>query len=85
MSTVTYSIPILGLDFSRGAALSVEHVLEMVDGVVKVHVNSATATAYVNVDSDRTLVKNVVRAIEECGYETSVAHLPEWREWCNNV
>ena len=75
MSTEMHSIPILGLSCGGGGALSVEHVLEKMDGVLRVYVNPATAAAYVTLDPDRILVKDVVRAIQECGYDAGVSDL----------
>lgn len=75
MSTETHSIPILGLSCGGGGALSLEHVLERMDRVETVYVNPATETAYVTLDPDRILVRDVVRAIKKCGYDVGVSEL----------
>ncbi len=76
MSTETHTVPILGLSCGGGGALSLEHRLEKMDGIVTVWVNPATETAYVTLDPERILMRDVVQAIEKCGYHAGVYRGP---------
>ena len=72
MPIETHMVPILGLSFGGRRALSLEHGLKQMEGIVKVWVNPAKETAFVTLDPERILMRDVVGAIEECGYEAGV-------------
>ncbi len=76
MSTQTHSVPILGLSCGGGEALALSHTLEGMDGIVTFWVNRGTEVAYVTLDPERILMRDVVGAIEECGYDAGVCQGP---------
>lgn len=66
MSTETHTVPILGLTCGGGGARAREHRLEEMDEFATAWVNPATETAYVTLDPDRLLTRDVVQGIERC-------------------
>ena len=76
MSTQTHSVPILGLSGAGGEALALSHTLEEIDGIVTFWVNKGTEVAYVTLDPELILMREVVRVIEECGYDAGMCRGP---------
>ncbi|NJD29537.1 MAG: heavy-metal-associated domain-containing protein [Chloroflexi bacterium] len=61
-------IPIFGLGCGGAGAGAVERELAAADGVVRVYVNPATETAYVDYDPSETDPWTLERAVERAGY-----------------
>jgi len=70
MDPMKCSLAVIGLSCGGGGAISVERVVMRLDGVVRVYVNPATETAYVDYDPARTSVERIAAAIEALGYKT---------------
>jgi copper chaperone CopZ len=76
MTTETHTVPIIGLSCGGGGALSLEHALGEMDGILTAWVNPATETAYVTLDPERILMRDVIRTIEACGYAAGACRDP---------
>ena len=61
-------IPIFGLGCGGAGATTIEHELAATDGVVRVYVNPATETAYVDYDPAETDASTLALAVERAGY-----------------
>ena len=61
-------IPIYGLGCGGAGASAVERELAATDGVLRVYVNPATETAYVDFDPAKTDALSLSKAIENAGY-----------------
>jgi Cu+-exporting ATPase len=61
-------IPILGLGCGGAGATTIERELAATDGVMRVYVNPATDTAYVDYDPSETDPWALARAVERAGY-----------------
>ena len=61
-------IPVYGLGCGGAGVTTVERELAATDGVVRVYVNPATETAYVDYDPAETDALTLSRAIEKAGY-----------------
>jgi copper chaperone CopZ len=62
-------IPIYGLGCGGAGATTIEGELAATDGVVRVYVNPATETAYIDYDPAETDAWVLARAIERAGYQ----------------
>ncbi len=70
METAKVSLPIFDLSLGGCGALTIEHVLRELDGVVEAYVNPATETAYLTYEPRRLPVHRIADAIRALGYET---------------
>jgi copper chaperone CopZ len=61
-------IPVYDLGCGGAGALTIERKLAATDGVVRVYVNPATETAYVDYDPAATDARTLARVIERVGY-----------------
>lgn len=61
-------IPIHGLGCGGAGVTTIERELAATDGVVRVYVNPATETAYVDYDPAETDPWSLARAVEKAGY-----------------
>lgn len=61
-------VPVLGLGCGGSGAVTIERELAATDGVLRVYVNPATETAYVDYDPAETDPWVLARAIERAGY-----------------
>ncbi len=61
-------IPVYGLGCGGAGAITIERELAATDGVLRVYVNPATETAYVDYDPAETDAWSLARAIERAGY-----------------
>jgi len=61
-------IPVFGLGCGGAGGTTIERVLAATDGVLRVYVNPATETAYVDYDPGETDVWSLARAVEAAGY-----------------
>ena len=61
-------IPVFGLGCGGSGATTVERELAVMRGVIRVHVNPATETAYIDYDPTETDSWVLARAIEHAGY-----------------
>ena len=61
-------IPIFGLGCGGAGATTIERELAATGGVMRVYVNPATDTAYVDYDPSETDPWTLVRAVERAGY-----------------
>jgi copper chaperone CopZ len=61
-------IPVYGLGCGGAGATTVEHELAATDGVLRVYVNPATETAYVDYDPAEVDALALVSVIERAGY-----------------
>lgn len=61
-------IPIFGLGCGGAGATTIERELAAIDGVLRVYVNPATETAYVEYDPSEAVPWTLVRAVERTGY-----------------
>ncbi len=68
MSRVRVTMPIEGLSCGGGGALVVERALAKLPGVVRVYVNPATETAYVEYDPTRLTRRQLMAAVESAGF-----------------
>lgn len=66
--TRNLQIPILDLGCGGAGVTTIERELAATDGVVRIYVNPATETAYVDFDPAETDVSVLARAIERAGY-----------------
>ncbi len=64
-------IPIYGLGCGGAGATTIERELAATHGVVRVYVNPATETAYVDYDPAETNAWVLARAIERAGYQVA--------------
>jgi len=64
-----FQIPAHGLGCSGAGASTVERVLAATDRVLRVYVNPATETAYVDYDPADADARVLARAIERAGYQ----------------
>jgi len=62
-------IPVYGLGCGGAGATTIERELAALDGVIRVYVNPATATAYVDYDPTEIEARVLARAIERVGYQ----------------
>ena len=62
-------IPVYGLGCGGSGAPTSERELVATDGVLRVYVNPATETAYVDYDQAETDPWTLARAIERAGYQ----------------
>lgn len=62
-------VPVNGLGCGGAGATTVERVLAATDGVLRVYVNPATETAYVDYDPADADAWVLDRAIERAGYQ----------------
>jgi copper chaperone CopZ len=62
-------IPVYGLGCGGAGATTIERELAATDGVLRVYVNPATETAYVDYDPAETDAWVLARAIERAGYQ----------------
>ena len=62
-------IPVLDLGCGGAGVQTVERELAATDGVVRVYVNPATETAYVDYDPAETDALALVRAVERAGFK----------------
>ena len=61
-------IPVFGLGCGGSGAITIEPELAATDGVLRVYVNPATETAYIDYDPAETDAWVLARAIERAGY-----------------
>ena len=61
-------IPVFGLGCGGSGAITIERELASTDGVLRVYVNPATETAYIDYDPAETDAWVLARAIERAGY-----------------
>jgi copper chaperone CopZ len=61
-------IPVFGLGCGGSGAITIERELAATDGVLRVYVNPATETAYVDYNPADTDARVLARAIERAGY-----------------
>lgn len=61
-------IPIFGLGCGGAGATTIERELAATDGVIRVYVNPATETAYVDYDRSETDAWTLARVVERAGY-----------------
>lgn len=61
-------IPVYGLGSGGAGATTIERVLAASDGVLRVYVNPATETAYIDYDPAETDQWTLARSIEGAGY-----------------
>ena len=61
-------IPVFDLGCGGAAATTIERQLAATDGVLRVYVNPATETAYIDYDPAETDSWSLARAIEKAGY-----------------
>ena len=61
-------IPVYELGCGGGGAATVERELARASGVLRVYVNPATETAYVDYDPAQTDPVRLARVVEEAGY-----------------
>ena len=66
--TTLVRIPVYGLGCGGPGAHTVERELAATDGVVRVYVNPATETAYIDYDPSETDPWTLARAVEKAGY-----------------
>ena len=66
--TTLVRIPVYGLGCGGAGAHTVERELAATDGVVRVYVNPATETAYIDYDPSETDPWTLARAVEKAGY-----------------
>ena len=66
-------IPVYGLGCGGGGATTIERELAQLPGVLRVFVNPATETAYVDYDPALTDATRLARVIEQTGYRTGRA------------
>ncbi len=64
-----YQIPVYGLGCGGAGATTIERELAATNGVVRVYVNPATETAYIDFDPTETNAWALGRAIERTGYQ----------------
>jgi len=64
-------IPVYGLGCGGGGATTIERLLAATDGVLRVYVNPATETAYVDYDPAEVDPGQLARAVERAGYRAS--------------
>ena len=62
-------IPVYGLGCGGAGATTIERELAGTNGVLRVYVNPATETAYVDYDPAETDAWVLARAIERAGYQ----------------
>jgi copper chaperone CopZ len=62
-------IPVYGLGCGGAGATTIERELAATDGVLRVYVNPASETAYVDYDPAETDAWVLARAIERAGYQ----------------
>ena len=62
-------IPVYGLGCGGTGATTIERELAATEGVLRVYVNPATETAYVDYDQGETDPWTLARAIERAGYQ----------------
>lgn len=62
-------IPVYGLGCGGAGATPIERELASTDGVLRVCVNPATETAYIDYDPAATDAWGLARAIERAGYQ----------------
>lgn len=67
MPTRQLTIPIFGLTCGGGGALTLEHALAELPGVVEVYVNPATETAYLTCDPESLRQEQVTTTIRSLG------------------
>jgi len=72
MHPAKISLPVIGLSLGGCGALTLERVLTRLDGVLRVYVNPAMETAYVDYDPGRITADEVAKTIRELGYRTAV-------------
>ena len=61
-------IPVFGLGCGGAGGTTIERVLAATDGVLRVYVNPATETAYVDYDPAEFDPQMLARAVERAGY-----------------
>lgn len=61
-------IPVYDLACGGGGATTIERALAATDGVLRVYVNPATETAYVDYDPAEVDPWELARAVERAGY-----------------
>jgi Cu+-exporting ATPase len=61
-------IPVYDLGCGGAGARTIERALAATDGVVRVYVNPATETAYIDYDRSETDAETLARAVERAGY-----------------
>jgi copper chaperone CopZ len=61
-------IPVYFLGCGGSGATAIERELAATDGVLRVYVNPATETAYIDYDPAETDPSSLARAIEKAGY-----------------
>ena len=66
-------IPIYGLGCGGGGATTIERELARQPGVLRVYVNPATETAYVDYDAALTGAARLAQVIEQSGYRAGHA------------
>lgn len=66
--TRNLEIPVYGLGCGGAGAQTVERELAASDGVIRVYVNPATETAYVDYDPAETDAPTIAKAVERAGY-----------------
>ena len=62
-------IPICGLGCGGAGATTIERELVATAGVIRVYVNPATETAYVDYDPAETDPSSLVKAVEKAGHQ----------------
>ena len=61
-------IPVYDLGCGGAGAQTIERELAATDGVIRVYVNPATETAYIDYDRSETDAETLKRAVERAGY-----------------
>ena len=72
MQPAKVSLPVIGLSLGGCGALTLERVLARLDGVLRVYVNPAMETAYVDYDPGRITADEIAKTIRKLGYEIAV-------------
>jgi copper chaperone CopZ len=63
-------MPVHDLGCGGAGATAIERALASAPGVLRVHVNPATETAYIDFDPAQTDLQGLARVIEEAGYRS---------------
>lgn len=66
-------IPVYGLGCGGGGAAMIERELARQPGVLRVYVNPATETAYLDYDAALTGATRLAQVIEQAGYRAGLA------------
>ncbi len=72
MQPAKVSFPVIGLSLGGCGALTLERVLARLDGVLRVYVNPAMETAYIDYDPGPITADEIAKTIRKLGYEIAV-------------